>query len=192
MPRYGVLENFPLQLLSYEDLKAILAEVVPSSPRKWSTPRAEEEWGRLCGEVQEALHDAYLLGPAAKGKWLHPVADHLARIDRHYTAPEATEIRIAYLSLLDRVYGATLRHVLRRMPTALCSASGHFRVSRLLMFRYSRIRETEEKPALEELMEFLYLGGPRFEMEWSWSPLGSEIEEEEDEEVMERRRRRRE
>jgi hypothetical protein len=177
MPRRDVLENHPLQLLAFEDLEAILEEMVNSFPQEWKTKVAQQEWHKMAGLVREALLDAYLMGPAVENEWQARVAQEWQRIEEKCSAPVVREVRIGYLRLLDRTYGALYRHVLRRVPTAVYSASGVFQLSRLLYYRYARVRAAE-KPPLQELMELLYEGtGLQIELEFSWKPLGDSLGE---------------
>jgi hypothetical protein len=178
MPRYDVLENHPLQLLSYEDLQAILDEMLNDFPQEWHTKVAGKEWRKLAGLVRKALEDAYLRGAAAKGDWLPRVATEWARIEEKRSARVVTEVRIGYLRLLDRTYGAIYRHVLRRVPTAVHGGTGVFHLSRLLYYRNARVSDAD-RPALQELMELLYEGTDlKIELEFSWKPIGDGLGEE--------------
>jgi hypothetical protein len=172
MPRYDALENHPLQLFSYEDLQAILDEMLNNFPQEWHTKVAEKEWRKLADMVRKALEEAYLRGPAAKDVWLPRIAAEWTRIEGKRSVRVVTEVRIGYLRLVDRLYGAIYRHVLRRVPTSVHSRAGVFHLSRLLYYRYARVRDTD-KPALQELMELLYEGsGLKIELEFSWKPIG--------------------
>lgn len=178
MPRHEVLENHPLQLLAFEDLQAILEEMVGSFPQEWKTKAAQQEWRKLAGLVQEALLDAYLVGPAAENEWQARVAQEWQRIEEKCSAPVVREVRIGYLRLLDRTYGAIYRQVLRRVPTAVYSATGVFHLSRLLYYRYARVRAAD-KPPLQQLMELLYEGTElHMELEFTWKPIGDSLGEE--------------
>jgi len=178
MAPYGTLEYFPLQLFSFEDLQAILDDVIANFPQEWQTKVAERQWRKLAGLVREALLDAFLVGPRAKERWLREVDEVLARNEQKRSKRALLEIRIGYIHLLDRIYGATFRHVIRRVPTAVVGGPGRYRLEILNMFRYARVRHTA-KTALEQLMEFIHMGGPRFEMRYSWQPMGEDVDMEE-------------
>ncbi len=170
MPQVEVVEHFPLQLISYEDIQQIIDEAA-DMPLAWRTKVAAREWCKLTGHVHLALRDAYLLGVAARDKWLPRVESEWHRIEEKRSSKVVAEVRAAYVQFLDRVYGATYRHVLRRVPTAVYSSTGHFYLSRLLFYRHARVRDTE-KSALQEVMELFYEGsGLRLELEFSWQPM---------------------
>ncbi len=171
MPRYELMENHPLQMLSFEDLQAIVADVVETLPHEWKTKVANREWRKLVKLVGDALEDAYLLGPVAKETWLPKVAEEFRRIEEKRSPGVRREVRIAYEQLLDRIYGAILRHSLRRVSTVVCGEHGELYLSRLLVARTARLANASH-PSIEELIEFIYMGGPRFEVEFSWEPLG--------------------
>jgi len=179
MVRYDVIEWFPDQILSLEGLRDLLEEVTRTFAWPWSSKRAEREWRRLAEMVREAMEETFILGVEAKERWLPRIHDCLENLESKKGISERgrRDVRAAYITFLDRIYGAIFRHVLLHMPTALCTEAGHFRLNELVVFRYARLRDGE-KPALEELLEFLYLGGPRFEMLFSWKPLGGKEEEE--------------
>ncbi len=176
MPKFGVLEYFPLQILSFQDLQEVMDSVIEEYSQDWETKVAEREWRKLAGDVREALLEAFLVGPPAKQTWLAKVAQRLADNEKRRSRRALREIRVGYISLLDQIYGAIFRHVLRRVPTAVSSGSGQFYLSRISMPRYARVRATDVKPALEEVMEFIYLGGPRIDVDFFWQPLGSSLD----------------
>lgn len=174
MPTYGVLESFPLQILTFDDLQEVLAEALVDFPVEIPAGKAKRAWQELAEWVGEALSDAFLHGAEAKERWVPRIEDRVQGLEGVLPNDQGKSIRIAYLALLDRVYGGVFRHALRQMPTALCGGQGgHFCLRRVTMFRYARVRDTDKR-ALEQVMEFLYQGGPRFEMGFSWQAPGEE------------------
>lgn len=174
MPKSELFENFPLQMISYDDLQQILDEADVPLPEE--AAEAAEDWGKLCGYVRQAVRDAYLLGAVARDKWLPLMDGEWRRIAEARAEGIVTELRAAYVQFLDRIYGATYRHVLRRAPTALLCSTGQFYLSRLLFYRYPRVRDAG-KPPLQEVMELFYDGSElRLELEFSWKPLGEQAE----------------
>lgn len=172
MTKYSTLEWCPLQILSLEDLQVVVEEAIDSfSDREWGTKRAEREWRKLVGYVQGALDDAYMRGLAATDSWLQLVEEELQRVEDTASKRVKREVRLTYFDLLDRIYGGIFRHTLRRVPTCLPTQQGNFALGRITIFRCTRLRDTE-KPALEQLLEFIYRGGPRFELEFGWRPMG--------------------
>ncbi len=174
MPRSELLENFPLQMISYADVQQILDDA--DLPLTWEDAEAQEEWARLAGCVRQAIHDAYLQGAAAQDKWLPLLEREWLRIAGTRAEGIITALRAAYVQFLDRIYGATYRHVLRRVPTALLCSTGHFYLSRLLFYRHARVRDAD-KPALQAVLELFYEGSElRLELEFSWKPMGEQAE----------------
>ncbi len=168
------LEYFPEQLLTLDAMRTIFRQVRETFTWSWPNKRAEREWRRLAGMVLEALEEAFIWGAVVKGRWVGRIHDRLAALESgkgKASVRTVREVRAAYITFLDRLYGAIFRHVLAHMPTALPTEVGYFHLSQVVVFRYARLRDAE-KPALEELLEFLYLGGPRFEMVFSWQPPG--------------------
>jgi len=172
MSRYDLLEHCPLQILSYENLRQIVSNEIHTYPADWHTKVARQRWHRLAGMVQEALEDAFRRGAAACATWLPQVAEQLEQIAQRHRPDVVREIRQNYIELLDRIHGAIYRHVLRSAPTAIHTSTGHFYLSRLVIYRQTRVRDAD-KPALQEVMELVYEGSAlKIEAEFSWQPLG--------------------
>jgi hypothetical protein len=177
MPKHNLLEHCPLQILSYENLRQIVSDQVNTYPGEWHTQVARREWRRVAQVAQEALLDAFRRGAAACATWLPRMAAELARIELRHRANVVKEIYQTYIELLDRIHGAIYRHILRNVPTAVHGSTGHFYISRLVIYRYPRVRDAE-KPALQELMELIYEGsGLKIEAEFSWQPLGDVLDQ---------------
>ncbi len=172
-----LLECFPDQILPLDAVQSIFQEVLKTFTWRWPDPSAKQEWHQLVELTRKALEETFIWGEAAKDKWV-------SRIQGRLPVPESGEeensvqraVRAAYTTFLDRIYGAIFRHVLSHMPTALFTEVGHFHLSQVVVYRYARLRDTE-KSALEQLLELIYRGGPRFEMVFSWRPLGGGGEE---------------
>ncbi len=177
MPRYELMENHPLQMLSFEDLQAIVDDVVEALPHEWKAKVAAREWRKLADLARSALEDAYLIGPVAKEKWLPKIAAELRRIEDKRSPRVRREVRIAFEQLLDRIYGSVHRHSLRRAATVIGGENGQLYLTRLMAVRTARLGNANH-PSIEELMEFIYMGGPRLEIEFSWEPLGDGLGEE--------------
>lgn len=179
MARYEMIEYFPFQILSFEELRQIVQQIRENFTWSWSNKRAEREWRRLAEMIQEALEEVFIRGRAAQDRWLSQIHDRLAALEsgkKKAAARTVRDVRAAYIALLDRLYGAIFRHVLVHMPTALFTEAGHLHLSQVVVYRYARLRDAE-KSALEQLLELIYRGGPRFEMVFSWQPLGGRGEE---------------
>jgi hypothetical protein len=203
MVRYELLENFPLQVFSYADLQEILNEAEADLPQEWPTKAATREWQNLVKDVRQALSEVFVYGPGVKKEWRDKVQERLDEIAgnpdssetpgnrppataeqprgkrkrrRRVSIEVAREMRIAYLNLLDRIYGAILRHVLRHMPTSVVAGTGYFYLSWLDMFRYTHVHATEAKSALEQLLDIMH-EGLRVGLGYSWKPLGEGLEE---------------
>jgi hypothetical protein len=166
MTNFQVMDHFPLQIIAYDDLMVMVDEVTDLF-KEWTHRQAKEEWQQLAQWAKEALGEAFLQGHVSKDQWIPKVTKALDEIKENHPPEVSKEVQIAYLALLDCIYNAILRHVLRNLPTSLCCTEGTFALSQVKFWRYSRIRDTD-KPALEQLMELLYQGGPRFEMEFKW------------------------
>lgn len=172
MPQYDLLEYCPLQMLSYEHLREIVAnEIDAFKEQEWHTKVARQGWQRLAQIVQDAMLDAFRRGVAAGATWLPRAAEELERIETRHRADVVREVHQTYMELLDRIYGAIFRHILRNLPTAVLSSTGYLHLSRLVIYRYPRLRNAN-KPALQELMELVYEGSElKIEAEYSWQPL---------------------
>ncbi|MGB9723814.1 MAG: hypothetical protein ACP5OO_09740 [Chloroflexia bacterium] len=180
MVQYEAMDWFPHQILTLQELQSIIQQARASLAGPWPNRRSEREWNRLAGLVQEALEEVFLWGSRAKDEHLRRVHDYFESLKggkKKASAGTLQAVRAAYVTFLDRIYGAIFRHVLLHLPTALCTEVGHFHLSQVVIFRYARLRDAE-KSGLEELLEFFYLGGPRFEMIFSWTPLGAREEKE--------------
>lgn len=178
MVRHDVIDWFPHQILTLDELQGIIQQTREAFVWPWPNKRAEREWERLADLVQEALEEVFIWGAKAKDEYLRQVHDRCEAL-KGGKKKASTTIRAvwaAYVTFLDRIYGAIFRHVLSHLPTALCTEVGHFHLSQVVIYRYTRLRDTE-KTALEQLLEFIYQGGPRFEMVFSWQPLGGGKEE---------------
>ena len=177
MPRYNLVEHCPLQILSFENLQQIVSEEINTYPGEWHTKVARQAWRRIAHLVQEAMLDAFRRGAAAGAEWPQRVGEELQRVEQRHRSDVVREVHQTYIELLDRIYGAIYRHVLRNVPTAVRGGSGHFHLSRLVIYRYARLRDAD-KPALRELMELIYEGsGLKIEAEFSWQPLGDGLGE---------------
>ncbi len=210
MVQYDLLENYPAQVLTYQDLEAILGQVEAElPPPEWPTEskrtaeQATREWEKLAAAVREALETVFVYGPAAKKRcqekveaqlercaWIpekllaadsgapaSPALPPKARPKRARLTDEVrNRLRRAYFDLLDHIYGSILRHVLRHIPTAVVAGSGYFHLTRLDMFRYARVRETEDKSALGHLLDIMH-EGVKVELEYSWKPVGEGLAE---------------
>lgn len=163
----SVIEYFPLQMLTLEDLQAILDLAFNPSPNSCPAERVKQEWQILVNWVQEALVDAFLRGPPSLERWVPRINRHMEEIEQQCTYEETCKIQGAFLCALDRVYGAIFRHVLRRMPTAIDNGQGYLVLDKITFYRYARLKDTE-KPALEQIMELLFRGGPHFRLEFKW------------------------
>ena len=171
MPKYDLMEHCPLQILSFENVRQIVAEEVNTFPGEWHTKVARREWRKVAFLAQDALLDAFRRGAAARDKWLTRLADEFKRIEQRHRSDVVDEIYQTYVELLDRIHGSIYRHILRHAPTAVFSSTGHLYLSRLVIYRNARLRDAE-KPALQELMELVYDGsGLKIEAEFSWQPL---------------------
>ncbi len=170
MARFGLLECFPEQILPLEAVQAIFREVIQAFAWAWPSPRAEQEWHQLAELTRKALEEVFIWGEAAKDKWVSRIQERLPALESGEEDSAQRAVRAAYITFLDRIYGAIFRHVLSHMPTALFTEVGHFHLSQVVVYRYARLRDTE-KSALEQLLELIYRGGPRFEMVFSWKPL---------------------
>ncbi len=163
---YG--DQFSLQLFSFQDLQEILEEIVGGIEP--SPGEAAQKWQELCQYLQNAVYDAYLYGPAAKEEWGPLISTWLDALRQ--TNPEtARTVQITYITFLDRVYNAIIRNVLRHVSSNLCCPWGTLSLHQVNIWRYGRVRETEHKTALEQIIELIYQGGPRFEMEFCWQFL---------------------
>jgi hypothetical protein len=171
MPQ-DLFEHCPLQILCYEDLRGILSNEINTYPGDWHTKVARQRWRRLARIVEDAMLDAFRRGRAACGTWLPRLAEELERIEARHRTDVVREIYQTYMELLDRIYGAIYRHVLHNVPTAVVGTTGRLHLSRLVIYRYARLRNAD-KPALQELMELVYEGTElKMEAEFSWQPLG--------------------
>lgn len=192
MSFYSLLENFPLQMCGLDDLQTIVEEAIAGCSTALRNPLAEGRWRELAGLVQDALRQVFLGGTAARQRAVEPVNAALRRLEERMAAGEISpeewaEIQCGYLELLESLHGAFFRHLLRRLPTALVGGEGHFTLDRVRFVRYSRLHDKEQgKPTLERLLEFICQGGPQFEVEFVWEPLGKGLAERES---PERRRR---
>lgn len=176
MSRSDLLEYFPDQILTLDEMRKIFRQVLEAFTWPWPNKEAEEEWFQLAELIRQALEEAFIWGTAAKDKWVPRIRERLPALESGEEVSARQAVRAAYIAFLDRIYGAIFRHVLSHMPTALCTEMGHFHLSQVVVYRYARLRDTE-KSALEQLLEFIYRGGPRFEMVFSWKPLGGGGEE---------------
>jgi len=167
----SVIEYFPLQMFTLEDLRAILDLALNPSTNSCTSERVKQEWQILAIWVREALFDAYLHGPSSLGRWVPRINQHMEELEQQCSHEEACEIHATFLCALDRVYGAIFRHVLRRMPTAINNGQGYMVLDKITFYRYARLKDTE-KPALEQLMEILFRGGPHFRLEFKWRTPG--------------------
>lgn len=187
MSVWNTMEYFPLQMCCMEDLADIVAEVSAGFADKPRGERVDRERRELARLVHEALKQVFLQGEAAKSAAMAPVSELWQRLEeqvhRGELAPtEWAEIREDYLRLLDALYGAFFRHLLCRLPTTLFGGQGRFTLDRVRFSRFVRLHDKNEgRPTLERLLDFVCQGGPQFEVEFVWEPLGKQMEKTEPE-----------
>lgn len=176
MMRTDLLEYFPDQILPLDAVQTIFQQVFEAFTWPWPSPQAKQEWRQLAELTREALEETSIWGMAAKDKWVPRIQERLPALESEEKDSVRRAVRAAYIAFLDRLYGAIFRHVLSHLPTALYTEVGYLHLSQVVVYRYARLRDTE-KSALEQLLELIYQGGPRFEMVFSWHPPGGEEEE---------------
>ncbi len=166
-----VLQHFPLQLLSYQDLLEAIEQAAQTILDPGSPPELAEPLRGLLAEIRGALMQVYLDGASARMRGLERVEQLLAQVETSLGPDHRRELRLAYITLLDRIYGALFLQVVRHTPTAMCTPEGHFSLGGVLLSRQARLPHGE-RSALETLMRLLEDGAFRLELEYRWEPLG--------------------
>ena len=174
--RTSLVENFPCQVLSLQDIEGILMEVLGALPVSGpdGAPLSEaalQRWQVLSGRVRRAFRQAALYGAPMVARWGVRLDRSLQWTDRRLPEGEAVALRRAYLDYLDRIYCAVFRRCLLQTGTALCSPQGHFVLERVRFYRHTRV-PADIVNALADLLTFLLEGGPRLEVEFIWKPIG--------------------
>ncbi|MGC8875441.1 MAG: hypothetical protein ACP5SI_13465 [Chloroflexia bacterium] len=166
-----VLQHFPLQLLSYKDLLVTFEEVAEGMDQRSWAAQVAEVWPGLVEAVRHALVEVYLYGAVARARGVEAVEQLLAHLEQLLEPDAQRELRLAYVTLLDRIYGALFLQVVRHTPTATCTQEGYFSLAGLYVSRQARVPHGE-RSALDALLQCVEEGAFRLEMEFQWRPLG--------------------
>jgi hypothetical protein len=176
MPRADMLENFPLQIIAYDDLEKIVERALKDLSRRKAldkmSRRLRGPWKSLVAKITRALQDARLYGAPAADQWIADITDELERLRNKLGPIQMRNLQAHYMDLMDTLYGALLHHILRHIPTDVIAPQGHLGMYRMGMWRYATARNTAEKGVLRQVLEMMYNGGSQLDLEFDWKILG--------------------
>jgi len=175
MSRGNLMEYCPLQVLSYEDTEKLVAGVRDEMERKDVPARlpaaVRPAWNEVTAMVRQALLDARLFGAPTGHAWITRIEDRMDHWQTALGADDYRALRIAYMDYLDSLYGAILRHALSHMPLSVMMPMAQLRLYRVSLYRYTMVKNAADgagssKGALEQVVEMMYNGGGRFELDF--------------------------
>ncbi|MBN1484620.1 MAG: hypothetical protein JXA37_07850 [Chloroflexia bacterium] len=177
-----IIEYFPLQIMSHEQLEELVQQAREETKRsRFGQGKLKKEdqpicdiWEGLAEHVAQAVLDTHLYGEGAPKNWRQIVESELGSMETTYSDEICRQVRALYKNYLDALYGILQRHTLRNIPTGLYSTQGYLVLRGVRFFRYTMLRDTPEKSSLAQLLEIMYKGGFRFELEFDFKPLTGE------------------
>lgn len=167
-----LLQHFPLQLLSRQDLLVAVEQAAEGVLGPSPHPGVAAAWPELLEGVRHALVEGYLYGPSVRSREVQRVEELLARLEQPLDPDPRRQLRFAYVTLLDRIYGALFLQVVRNAPTATYTPDGHFSLAGLYISRQARLPHGERSP-LDALLHLLEEGAFRLDLDFAWRPLGA-------------------
>ena len=166
----SLIQRFPLQLLSYQDLQEAIDEAAQGVLPAGASSEVADAWTGLAQQVRNVLAEAFLSGAPAALPVAQQVEALLAQLDSRMGAESWQALRVAYRTFLDRIYGALFQHVVHQVPTSTFTAAGQFYLGGLVVSRQAWL--PRGRSALQTLIQLLDDGGFRLELEFGWRPLG--------------------
>lgn len=181
MSRRTLMEYCPLQILSYEDIGKLNDCVLTDLERQGlpdKLPAAVQPvWGQVTEMVGQALLDARLFGSTKGLEWITRIDNELREWQTVLGDDDYRSLRIAYMDYLDSLYGAILHHALSHLPLSVMMPMAQLQLYRVSFWRYTMVKNASEKNdpqkgALEQVIEMMYNGGGRFELDFEVKMLG--------------------
>jgi len=175
MPRGNLMEYCPMQILSYEDIAEIVGCVNKQFKRKKVLDKlpdaARPAWDQVSGMILQALQDARLFGAQKAREWVTHIDSELNQWQANLGDDDYRLLRIVYMNYLDSLYGAILHHTLTHLPLSVMMPMAQLRMYRVSIWRYTMVKNTSDKDeplkgALEQVIEMMYSGGGRFELDF--------------------------